>query len=80
MINFYFCRLVVKKNKSLLDILYFLNDNKNRKKDLSWYSNFANKTGKLKDSTGTFLVSEWYRRNLFIYANIQKQIENKDKK
>lgn len=71
---------VIKKQKSLLDALYFKNDNENRKKDLSWYSNFANKAGNLKDTTGIFLASEWYRRNLFMYANVQKQIERKDKR
>ena len=71
---------LIEKRKSLLNVLYFKNDNENRKKDLSWYSNFANKAGNLKDTTGIFLASEWYRRNLFMYANVQKQIENKDKR
>ena len=71
---------IVKKRQSLLDAIYFLNDDRNRKKDLSWYANFANKAGKLNDTTGIFLASEWYRRNLFMYANVQKQIDNNDKR
>jgi hypothetical protein len=71
---------ITKSRKSLLETLYFLNDNVNRKKDLSWYSNFATKAGKLKDTTGVFLASEWYRRNLFIYSFAQKQLDNSDKR
>ena len=71
---------LTKNRKSLLEVLYFLNDNVNRKKDLSWYSNFANKAGTLKDTTGVFLASEWYRRNLFMYSNVQKRIDSKDKR
>ena len=71
---------ITKNRKSLLEILYFLNDNVNRKKDLSWYSNFANKASTLKDTTGVFLASEWYRRNLFMYSNVQKRIDSKDKR
>lgn len=71
---------ITKNRKSLLEALYFLNDNVNRKKDLSWYSNFANKAGSLKDTTGVYLASEWYRRNLFMYSNVQKRIDSKDKR
>jgi hypothetical protein len=71
---------ITKSRKSLLETLYFLNDNVNRKKDLSWYSNFATKAGTLKDTTGVFLASEWYRRNLFIHSFTQKQIDNSDKR
>lgn len=71
---------LVISTKSVTEILYFLNDDKNRKNDLAWYLNFANKAGSEKDSIGSFLASEWYRRNLIMYSNIQKQINNKDKK
>jgi Family of unknown function (DUF5694) len=71
---------ITKSRKSLLEALYFLNDNVNREKDLSWYSNFATKAGSLKDTTGVYLASEWYRRNLFMYSNVQKRIDSKDKR
>ena len=71
---------ITKSRNSLLETLYFLNNNVNRKKDLSWYSNFATKAGSLKDTTGVYLASEWYRRNLFMYSNVQKRIDSKDKR
>ena len=71
---------LVNSTKSVTEILYYLNDDKNRKADLGWYLNFANKAGSEKDSVGSFLASEWYRRNLVMYSNIQKQINTNDKK
>ena len=32
------------------------------------------------DYTSAYLASEWYRRNLYMYALIQKSVESKDEK
>lgn len=50
------------------------------KQDLSWYLQTATKGGKTDNFVGAFLVSEWYRRNLYMYALIQKLTESKDDK
>lgn len=71
---------LVNKNHSLLDVLYFLNSSEERKIDRAWYLNYANKAGSLNDTIGTFLASEWYRRNLHIYSKIQKQVTEKDER
>jgi len=71
---------IVNKDQSLLDVLYFLNSEQERKIDRAWYLNFANKAGSVNDTIGTFLASEWSRRNLHIYSKIQKQVTDKDEK
>ncbi|WP_405396204.1 DUF5694 domain-containing protein [Maribacter sp. Asnod2-G09] len=71
---------IVNKNQSLLDVLYFLNNEKERKIDRAWFLNFANKAGTANDTIGTFLASEWSRRNLHMYSKIQKQVTEKDDK
>lgn len=50
------------------------------KPDLSWYLQTAIKGGKTDNFVGAFLVSEWYRRNLYMYALITKLTESKDEK
>ena len=49
-------------------------------KDISWYLETAIKGGKTDNFVGAFLVSEWYRRNLYMYALIEKLTESKDDK
>jgi len=50
------------------------------KDNIGWYLSVANKAGKTGDFTGANLVSEWYRRNLYIYSLLQKLTEAKDDK
>jgi hypothetical protein len=48
--------------------------------NVKWYLETANKAGKTDNFVGAYLVSEWYRRNLYMYSLIQKLTENKDTK
>lgn len=50
------------------------------KQGITWYLQTAIKGGKTDNFVGAYLVSEWYRRNLYMYALIQKLTENKDDK
>jgi len=50
------------------------------KDNIAWYLNIANRAGKADDFTGPHLVSEWYRRNLYIYSLLQKLTEAEDDK
>ena len=50
------------------------------KQDINWYLGTANRGGKIDNFVGAFLVSEWYRRNLYMYSLIQKLTESKDDK
>lgn len=71
---------LVNSTKSVTEVLYFLNDDKERKKDLGWYLNLPNRAGSLNDTIGTYLTSEWYRRNIHMYSTIQKQVTDADTK
>ena len=71
---------LVSDDKSLKNIFYFLNDDEQRKLDLSWYLNGANKSGNLNSTVGSFLASEWIKRNIYTYGLIQKYTESKDER
>ena len=62
----------------LLKCLYYFNSQKLRASDLPWYVQKINKSDKLNTYVGAFLAAEWYRRNLYMLANIQKQTESSD--
>lgn len=67
-------------NKLLSEILFYNNDQENRKSDINWYLSVANQGGSKDNFVGAYLASEWYRRNLYMYSIIQKTIEKNDKK
>ncbi|WP_340200890.1 DUF5694 domain-containing protein [Ascidiimonas sp. W6] len=67
-------------NKSLSEILFYYNDDTNRKSDINWYLSIANQGGNKDNFVGSYLVSEWYKRNLYMYSIIQKTVEPEDKR
>ncbi|WP_281541919.1 DUF5694 domain-containing protein [Maribacter aestuarii] len=67
-------------NKNLSEMLFYQNDNKKRKEDINWYLSLANKGGEKGNFVGAYLTSEWYRRNLYMYSIIQKEVEQEDNK
>lgn len=66
--------------KPLTDILYYHNDESYRKSDINWYLSVANQGGNKDNFVGSYLASEWYRRNLYMYSIIQKTVEKNDEK
>ena len=62
----------------LLKCLYYFNSKELRETDIPWYVGKINDSDKLGTYVGAFLASEWYRRNLYMLANIQKQTEASD--
>lgn len=62
----------------LLKCLYYFNSKELRETDIPWYVGKINDSDKLGTYIGAFLASEWYRRNLYMLANIQKQTESSD--
>ncbi len=66
--------------KTLSEILFHQNTNKRRKEDLNWYLSVANQGGNKNNFVGAYLASEWYRRNLYMYALIQKSLKEEDHK
>ncbi|WP_291286125.1 DUF5694 domain-containing protein [Flavobacterium sp.] len=65
---------------SLTELLVDINSKESNVDNVSWYLETAIKGGKTDNFVGAFLVSEWYRRNLYMYALIQKLTESKDDK
>jgi len=71
---------LVKEGRSLVDILNFLNDTEQRRMDVDWYLSGANQGGVIDNNIGSFLASEWIKRNIFTYGLIQKYVEEKDER
>ncbi|WP_394776684.1 DUF5694 domain-containing protein [Flavobacterium sp.] len=65
---------------SLTELLMDINTKASNEDNISWYLETAIKGGKTDNFVGAYLVSEWYRRNLYMYALIQKLTESKDDK
>lgn len=71
---------IIQGEPSIEEVLGFLNSDENLKRNLGFYLNKINMAGSVEDYAGSLLVSEWYRRNLYIYANIQNLIEPGDQR
>jgi hypothetical protein len=65
---------------SLTQLLLDYNTKESNALNVQWYLQTANRAGKTANFVGAYLVSEWYRRNLYIYSLIQKLTESKDDK
>jgi hypothetical protein len=71
---------IVKDRTPLKDIFIFFNNEAQRQDNLGWYYNIVNRGGDLEDFSGSFLASEWIRRNLHTYALIQKYVQPEDER
>lgn len=69
---------VVKQN-SITEILQYINKEELLKKNLSLYLKYLAKVGAGENYIGAEAVSDWYLRNLAIYANVMNQIRADDK-
>lgn len=68
------------KKYNLTELLIDFNTKKFIDNDLQWYLKTALRAGKEDNFVGAFLVSEWYKRNLYMYSLIQKLTDSKDDK
>jgi len=68
------------KNKTLTEILLYENATKTLEQSNGLYISLMNPAGKLDNFVGAYLVSEWYRRNLYMYSLVQKLTESTDEK
>lgn len=66
------------RDKSLTQKLLRLNSKEERRDNRSWYLSFASRAGNDKTFVGAYLTSEWYRRNLYMYSLVQKNITPDD--
>lgn len=65
---------------SLTDLILSMNTPEYTNSDIQWYVGLANKAGKTDNFIGAFLVSEWYKRNLYMFSLVQKLTESQDSK
>ncbi|UFH57506.1 DUF5694 domain-containing protein [Spirosoma sp. KNUC1025] len=61
------------------EMLKLDNTPKSRKDNLAFYL-YCLGAGKLSNHVGAYLASEWWRRNMVIYANILKQLTGNEKR
>lgn len=64
-----------QQEKSIKNLLLFFNSNELDYKLNSGYISLFNKVGSKDDFAGAYFVSERFKRNLYMYSLIQKQIE-----
>ncbi|MHC0445778.1 DUF5694 domain-containing protein [Flavobacterium sp. 3-218] len=65
---------------TLTELLIDFNTKAFTNSDNQWYLGTANRGGKTDNFVGAFLVSEWYKRNLYMYSLVQKLTESEDDK
>ena len=69
-----------RKTMNLTSLLLDLNTESSRKRNSSFYLKVLNRAGKVDNFAGVFSVSEWYKRNLYMYSLVQKQIQATDQR
>lgn len=65
---------------SLQELMLHYNKKQTENRNIQWYLGIANRAGNPDDFTGASLVSNWYKRNLYMYSLIQKLTESTDDK
>ncbi|WP_158960858.1 DUF5694 domain-containing protein [Myroides fluvii] len=65
---------------SIKDLLFFFNSKELEQQLNTGYISLFNKVGSIDDFSGAYFVSERYKRNLYMYSLIQKQLEKTDER
>lgn len=63
------------EQEKLKDVFLSLNEDRHLKENIGFYFWLSNKIGIQDDYFAAKLVSDWYKRNLFMYANFQSQLK-----
>lgn len=69
-----------QQEKSIKNLLLFFNNRELEDKLNSGYISLFNKAGNKDDFSGAYFVSERFKRNLYMYSLIQKQIDKTDER
>lgn len=69
-----------RKTMGLTELILDLNTETSRKQNSSFYLRALNKAGKTDNFGGAYSVAEWYKRNLYMYSLVQKQITAADER
>ncbi|WP_375435764.1 DUF5694 domain-containing protein [uncultured Hymenobacter sp.] len=65
---------------TLTQLLLDLNTKEDLASNKAFYIDRLNRAGTTSNFAGPYLVSEWYRRNLYMYSLVQKTVEPSDDK
>ena len=65
---------------SLLELTYYLNSPEMRSFSNHFHNNIMLLAGGTDDFNGPFLASEWFKRNLYMWSIIQKNIQESDER
>lgn len=65
---------------SLKELMYSLNTPHSRQVSNELYTDLILKAGDQSNTIGAYLVSEWYKRNLYTWGAVQKGIEEQDER
>ncbi|WP_379092957.1 DUF5694 domain-containing protein [Pedobacter sp. UC225_65] len=69
-----------RKTMGLTALIVDLNTEKARKINSGFYIKTLNRAGQTDNFGGAFSVAEWYKRNLYMYSIVQKQIQSSDQR
>jgi len=64
----------------LRDLIIDYNSAKSRKENAGFYIQNFNRAGRPDNFIGADMVADWYRRNLYMYALLQKQLKPTDRR
>ncbi len=70
----------IESGISLSELTYFLNSQKMRKFSNHFHNNLMLLAGGTEDFSGPLLTSEWFKRNLYMWSLIQKNVTQSDEK
>ncbi|KQC02254.1 DUF5694 domain-containing protein [Pedobacter sp. Hv1] len=65
-----------RKTMGLTSLILDLNTEQARKINSGFYIKTLNRAGKTDNFGGAFSVAEWYKRNLYMYSLVQKQMQS----
>ncbi|MCP9765410.1 DUF5694 domain-containing protein [Lacihabitans soyangensis] len=68
-----------RENLQLTELILEMNTDEFRKQDLGFYISLFNRGGRNENFVGAYLNSEWYKRNLYMYALLQKLMADSKK-
>lgn len=68
------------ETSTLTQILLDFNTKEDLKANKAFYIDRLNRAGTTSNFAGPYLVSEWYRRNLYMYSLVQKSVQASDDK
>ncbi|MDC6406151.1 MULTISPECIES: DUF5694 domain-containing protein [Maribacter] len=70
----------IESGTSLTELTYFLNSQEMRKMSNNFHINLMLLAGGIQDFSGPLLASEWYKRNLYMWSLIQKNVTESDQR